>query len=171
MSSGKCKLNQQRNTTLHVWEWLKIKNTDTTKCSWRCKTRWECKTVQPLWKTVLRFLTKLYMLLPYTLGFPGGSGGKASACNAGDPGSIPGLGRSPGEGNGNPLQHSCLDGVSLISYSSWGRKGSDVTERLHFHFHFAIYPTYHIPKELKYMSNTNSCMQMFIADFFIIAKT
>ena len=38
----------------------------------------------------------------------GGSDGKASACNAGDPGSIPGLGRSPGEGNGNPLQHSCL---------------------------------------------------------------
>ena len=38
--------------------------------------------------------------------FPGGSDGKASARNAGDPGSIPGLGRSPGEGNGNPLQHS-----------------------------------------------------------------
>ena len=41
-------------------------------------------------------------------GFPGGSDGKASACNARDPGSIPGLGRSPGEGNGNPLQYSCL---------------------------------------------------------------
>ena len=41
-------------------------------------------------------------------GFPGGSDSKASACNAGDPGSIPGLGRSPGEGNGNPLQYSCL---------------------------------------------------------------
>ena len=41
-------------------------------------------------------------------GFPGGSDGKASACNAGDPGSIPGSGRSPGEGNGNPLQSSCL---------------------------------------------------------------
>ena len=40
--------------------------------------------------------------------FPGGSDGKASACNAGNPGSIPGLGRSPGEGNGNPLQYSCL---------------------------------------------------------------
>ena len=37
-----------------------------------------------------------------------GSDGKAPACNAGDPGSIPGLGRSPGEGNGNPLQYSCL---------------------------------------------------------------
>ena len=42
-------------------------------------------------------------------GFPGASDGKASACKAGDPGSIPGLGRSPGEGNGNLLQHSCLE--------------------------------------------------------------
>ena len=42
-------------------------------------------------------------------GFPGGSDGKESACSAGDPDSIPGSGRSPGEGNGNPLQHSCLE--------------------------------------------------------------
>ena len=41
--------------------------------------------------------------------FPGGSDGKASAYNAGDPGSIPGLGRSPGEENGYPLQYSCLE--------------------------------------------------------------
>ena len=41
--------------------------------------------------------------------FPGGSDGKASAYNARDPGSIPGLGRSSGEGNGNPLQYSCLE--------------------------------------------------------------
>ena len=41
--------------------------------------------------------------------FPGGSEGKASACNAGDPSSIPGLGSSPGEGNGNPLQYPCLE--------------------------------------------------------------
>ena len=43
------------------------------------------------------------------LGFPSGSEVKASARNAGDPGSIPGSGRSPGEGNGNPLQYSCLE--------------------------------------------------------------
>ena len=42
-------------------------------------------------------------------GFPSGLDGKASACNAGDPGLIPGSVRSPGEGNGNPLQHSCLE--------------------------------------------------------------
>ena len=43
------------------------------------------------------------------LGFPGGSDGKASACNAEDLGLIPGLGRSPGEEKGNPLQYSCLE--------------------------------------------------------------
>ena len=42
-------------------------------------------------------------------GFPGGSEVKASACNAGDLGLIPGLGRSPGEGNGTPLQYSCME--------------------------------------------------------------
>ena len=41
--------------------------------------------------------------------FPGSSGGKESTCNAGDPGLIPGLGRSPGKGNGYPLQYSCLE--------------------------------------------------------------
>ena len=43
------------------------------------------------------------------MGFPDGSDGKESACNAADPDSISGLGRSPGEGNGNPLQYSCLE--------------------------------------------------------------
>ena len=42
------------------------------------------------------------------MGFPGGSDSKESACSAGDTGSIPGWGRSPGKGNGNPLQYSCL---------------------------------------------------------------
>ena len=46
---------------------------------------------------------------PHLQGCPGGSDGKAPVCNAGDPGSISGLGRSPGEGNGSPLQHSCLE--------------------------------------------------------------
>ena len=43
------------------------------------------------------------------MGFPGGSDGKEIACNAGDLGLIPGSGRPPGEGNGNPLQYSCLE--------------------------------------------------------------
>ena len=52
------------------------------------------------------------------LTFPGGSYGKASACSAGDLGSIPGLGRSPGEGNGNPLQYSCLE--NPMDRGAWG---------------------------------------------------
>ena len=59
------------------------------------------------------------------LGFPSGSDGKESACSAGDLGSVPGLGISPGEGKGNPLQYSCLensmDRGALVSYSpGWG---------------------------------------------------
>ena len=54
----------------------------------------------------------------------------------GDPGSIPGSGRSPGEGNGNPFHYYCLEkshGLrSLVGYNPWGRKESDTTERLHF---------------------------------------
>ena len=54
------------------------------------------------------------IILPVSsTGFPGGSNSKESACNAGDSCSIPGLGRSPGEGNGNPLQHSCLENSSM----------------------------------------------------------
>ena len=59
---------------------------------------------------------------------------KVSAHNAGDLGSIPGSGRSHGERNGNPLQYSCLENSMDRGYSPWGRKESDMTERLHFHF-------------------------------------
>ena len=50
--------------------------------------------------------TRIYLLYTVVVGFPRGSAGKESACNAGDPGSIPGLGRYPGEGIGYPLQYS-----------------------------------------------------------------
>ena len=67
-------------------------------------------------------------------GFPGGSDSEESAYNAGDPSSTSGLGRSPGEGNGNVLQYSCLGKShgqrSLESYSPHGRKESDTTEPL-----------------------------------------
>jgi len=59
---------------------------------------------------------------------------KESTCNAGDLGSIPGLGRSPGGGHGNPLQYSCVENPrgqrSLAGYSPWGHKESDTTEQL-----------------------------------------
>ena len=67
------------------------------------------------------------------LSFPCSSVGKESACNAGDPTSIPGLGRSPGEANGNPLQYGEAHGQrSLVGYSPWGHKESDTTEQLRF---------------------------------------
>ena len=67
-------------------------------------------------------------------GFPGGSEGRESTCNAGDLGSIPGLGKPLGGGHGNPLQYSCLENThgqrNLMGYSPWGCKESDTTEGL-----------------------------------------
>ena len=75
-----------------------------------------------------------YTLLEVELGFPGGSAGKESACNARDLGSIPGLGRSLGGGHGTTLQYSCLENPhgqrSLAGCSPWGGKELDTTERL-----------------------------------------
>ena len=64
------------------------------------------------------------------LRFPGGSDSKKSAGNVGDLRSIPGSGTSLGEGNGNPLQCSCLENSMNRGYSRWGRKESDTTEQL-----------------------------------------
>ena len=80
-------------------------------------------------------LSKLWSILGDRMGFPGGSEIKASACNVRDLGSIPGSGRCPGEGKGNPLQYSCLEDPmvrSLVGCSPWGCKELDMTERLHF---------------------------------------
>ena len=59
----------------------------------------------------------IHLVNPKSSGLPGGSAGKVSACNVQDPGSIPGTGRSPGEGNGNPLQYSCLE--NSIDGGAW----------------------------------------------------
>ena len=73
-------------------------------------------------------------------GFHGGSEVKASAWNAGDPGSISGLGRSP-EGNGNPLQYSCLE--NSMDRGAWKATVHGVakswTQLSNFHFHFSLY--------------------------------
>ena len=75
--------------------------------------------------------------MPVFLGFPYGSAGKESAGNAGDLGSIPGLGRSPGEGNSYPLQYSGLensmDCIVHGAAKSWTRLSD-----FHFHFIFNI---------------------------------
>ena len=70
-------------------------------------------------------------------GFPGGLGDKESACSAEDLGSTHGLGRSPGEGDSNPLQYSCLE--NPMDRGAWqttahGIAELDMTERLHFYF-------------------------------------
>ena len=70
----------------------------------------------------------------YKWGFASGLDGKESAWNAGNPGPIPGSGRSPGGGHGNPLQYSGLENPhgqrSMAGYSPWGHKESDTTEPL-----------------------------------------
>ena len=71
---------------------------------------------------------------PVFLGFSGDSVSKESTCNVGDLGSIPGLGRPPRGGHGNPLQYSCLENPqgqkSLAGYRPWDHKESDITEQL-----------------------------------------
>ena len=76
--------------------------------------RFKCDQCDYACRQVGTFIVRKTVDVSSVLGFirgflPGGSEGKASACNVGDLGSIPGLGRSPGEGNGNPLQYSCLE--------------------------------------------------------------
>ena len=72
------------------------------------------------------------------MGFPGGSDGKEAACNAGDLGSVPGSGRSPGEGNGNPLLYSCLE--NSMGRVAWWVTVPGVTKRTeHAHTHTITY--------------------------------
>ena len=114
--------------------------------TFHCAFPWKSRLytfLQNFFKVVWVLLPLGHVLLYYliinkvALGFPGGSDSKASAYNVGDPGSIPGLGRSSGRkwqptpvllpGKSHGLR-------SLVGYSLWGRKESDTTERLHFHF-------------------------------------
>ena len=77
------------------------------------------------------------------MGFPCGSDGKESACNAGDLGSIPGLGRSPGEGNDSPLQYSFLENFMVRGTCrttvQWVSRELDMTE--HIYIYIYIYTT------------------------------
>ena len=67
------------------------------------------------------------------IGFPCGSNSKESDCNTEDPGLTPRSGRSPGEGNGNPLQYSCLGNPT--DRGAWGPKSQTRLKDSHFHFH------------------------------------
>ena len=59
--------------------------------------------------SIMLLVQTIIVAIWYAMGFPGGSDGKESTCNAGDAGFFPGSGRSPGEGNAYPLQYSCLE--------------------------------------------------------------
>ena len=101
--------------------------------------------MEKLWsRDGLSELCFFFKLFIYLLGLPCSSNSKESACNAGDQRSIPGLGRSSGEGNGNSLQSVFLPGEfhgqrSLVGYSSWGRKELDTTEQLTHTYTFIYY--------------------------------
>ena len=95
----------------------------------------------PLCCSPTGFLPDLQIHWKPASGFPGGSEGKESTCNARDLGSIPGSGRSPGGGYGNPLEYSCLENPhgqrSLVDYSPWGCKELDMTE-VTWHAHTCV---------------------------------
>ena len=75
-----------------------------------------------IWAFVRKMMSLLFnMLSMFVMGFAGGSDGKESACNVGDPGSIPGLGRSLGVGTGSLLQYSCLE--NPMDRGSWQTMG------------------------------------------------
>ena len=104
-------------------------------------------------------------------GFPGGSNSKESTCIVGNLVSIPGLGRSPGGGYGNPLQYSCLETPhgqrSLAGYSPLGRKESDTTEWLNtqaLSWHF-LSPTSQVmetPRKLLEQSAFVICVRVYV---------
>ena len=92
-----------------------------TKLNLRLLWHLVVKSTFDLLKIFHGFLVLISRYLFFPLGFPGGSDRKESACDEGGPGSIPGWGRSPGQGNGNPLQYSCLENShgqrSLVGWS------------------------------------------------------
>ena len=120
------------SSTRWTWVWATSGRWWRMGEAWRVAVHIIAKSLTWLknWTTTTENEKNLYYL-PTSLGFPGSSDGKASAYNVGDPGSIPGSGRSPGEGNGNPLQYSCpenpMDWGAWGGYSPRGCKESDTT--------------------------------------------
>ena len=118
---------------------------------WTSQTVQECSAKGPLHlMTLLCLLGKLCIFILSSTAaitnnqhynFPGGSESKESSCNAGEPGSSPGSGRSPGKGNGNPLQYSCMENfmdrgawwAAVLGVAKSRTRLSDFTFTLHFH--------------------------------------
>ena len=110
-----------------LWGWHTDYSQDWSHTQWNCSTNfWGYSQIlfKDAWHK--RFLSLKYSSLSWVenlalihliLGLPRGLDSKEPACNAGDPGSIPGSGRSPGEWNGNPLQYSCLE--NFMDKGAW----------------------------------------------------
>ena len=100
--------------------------------SWTQLSNWTTTMHIDIWPGS-SFTLRMIILLTCLLlgGFPCVSAGKESSCNAGDLGSIPGLGRSPGEGKGYPLQYS---GLENSMDGQWGHKELDMTEQLSLYY-------------------------------------
>ena len=137
-----CDVNiQNQRGTKYIFIWVREKPKSQISCTWQGHVpgwlnNW-CENLGILTSNSTFFLSQrerdflsyfsfflcfsFFFFFPFWLtalvGFPGGSEDKASAYNAGDPGSIPGSGRSPGEGNGNPLQYSCLE--NPMDWEAW----------------------------------------------------
>ena len=120
--------------------------------------------MEKIWKHVYICITEsLCYIAIINMGFPSGSVGKESACNAGDLGSIPGLGKSPGEGNGNPLQYSCLE--NSMDRGAW----QAIVHRIavghdcetNFHFQLLIHCISTTPINLKKTSNFRLSLRYF----------
>ena len=109
--------------------------------------------------TLTLIFVTICIVLFVLLGFPGGSEVKVSACNEGDTGSIPGLGRSLGEGNGNPLQYSCLEnpmdgGAWWATVHGVAKSQTQLSDfNFTFTFSFVLY---------------NFCVSKFVKNFFYL---
>ena len=129
-------------------QWSTVQQRKWTNYRYMRWHRWISKISQtqtiypPPWTWILRteiinHVMVYYSIVFVSMGFPSGSGGKESASNAGDLGSIPDLGRSPGRGHGNPHHYSCLENshgeMSLAGYSPRGHKVRHdwVTKHIH----------------------------------------
>ena len=113
-------------------------------------------------------------LVASLVGFPSSSDSKASAFNKGDPGSVPGSGRSTGEGNGNSPQYSCLQNFmteELAGYSPWGCKESDTTKRLTYTRPFQVQYLDSMLGELKHVFYSRNICGKNVLTFWWIYKS
>ena len=139
---------------------------------------WEWKMMQLLWKWIWQsFSFSFFFPIKvthththththiYILGFPCGSAGKETACNVGDQSSTPGLGKSPGDGKGYPLQYSGLENSVDCIVHRVAKSWTGLSDfYFHFHFHICIrtFISKHFSREMKNMSTQRPVMNITI---------